>query len=260
MAALGSEPGAAPRAKRAVRALLEPRLHAGRQEAGVDEAGRGCLAGPVVAAAVMWPADLTPERLRAEAAQDDRWYLVRDSKQLSGRQRERARELIEERALAWAVHAVPAAQIDAVNILRATFQAMHGALDALVEKLGGDGAQLDAVVVDGERFPGYLHPVSCDIVPHACVIEGDALYLSIAAASVLAKTHRDRLMRGEVHARYPAYGFDKHVVYGTQQHMRALVEHGPCPEHRRTFKMPQRAEPGDGQGPARPHVAPQYDA
>ena len=193
-------------------------------EAGIDEAGRGALAGPVVAAAVVWNPSLDdPEVAR-----------IRDSKRLSRAVRERLRVYIQDNAVAWSVCAVPPARIDAVNILNATFEAMHGALDGL-------DLALDGLVVDGDRFRAYMSPVTMDFVPHACVVDGDDKYLSVAAASILAKTHRDAHLRETLHPQHPSYGWDHNVGYGAPDHMAALREHGPCVHHRMSFAPCARA-------------------
>lgn len=198
-------------------------LHAGRLEAGVDEAGRGCLAGPVAAAAVVWdPALEHPLVAR-----------IRDSKRLTARAREELREFIEAHAVAWAVRLVDAADIDRLNILRATHAAMHGALDDL-------GVDVDGVLVDGDRFRAYISPRTGEFVPHACVVDGDNLYLPIAAASILAKTHRDRYVREAMHPAHPRYGWDRNMGYGSAEHMARLRELGATPFHRRSF-APVRA-------------------
>lgn len=181
--------------------------------AGVDEAGRGPLAGPVVAAAVV----LDPHRPITGLA---------DSKQLSARRRESLAETIRERATAWGLAVVEPADIDRLNILQATFRAMHEALDAL---------SLDPVLVriDGNRAPRLPWPVQT-------VVGGDRLDRAISAASILAKVHRDRLML-ELHERWPQYGFDRHKGYPTAAHLAALESHGPCPAHRRSFRPVRQA-------------------
>lgn len=210
-------------------------------EVGVDEAGRGSLAGPVVVGAVVWPPALRgPE-------DDPRLTWIQDSKLLSAAQRARAAEVVRELALAWAVVEVPAQRVDALNILRATMHGMHEALDDLARR----GHTFDAVLVDGDRFPPYLPPPGTPLharareqdvafVPSACVVDGDRVHLAIAAASVLAKTHRDARMAGPVHAAHPAYGFARHKGYGAPAHLEALRVHGPCPEHRRSFAPVRR--------------------
>jgi ribonuclease HII len=207
-------------------------MDAGRMEAGVDEAGRGSLAGPVVAAAVVWNphAVLTPAELS----------LIRDSKKLSRAQRDRARSIIEAQAVAWSVAFVSAAEIDRKNILNATHSAMHLALDRL-------DVTVDMILVDGDRFRPYLRPSDAELVNHVCVVDGDAQYASIAAASILAKTHRDDYVASALHPRFPYYGFDKHFGYGTARHMHALATWGASPEHRKTF-APVRRVHGSDQG------------
>jgi ribonuclease HII len=181
--------------------------------AGVDEAGRGPLAGPVVAAAVV----LDPKRPIAGLA---------DSKQLSAPRRQALAETITERARAWGLAVVESSDIDRLNILQATFLAMERAC----EQLG-----LDPVLVriDGNRAPRLRWPVQT-------VIGGDRLDRAISAASILAKVHRDELMLG-LHERWPQYGFDRHKGYPTPAHLAALAEHGPCPEHRRSYRPVHQA-------------------
>ena len=179
--------------------------------AGGDEVGRGPLAGPVVAAAVILPEgfDLAD---------------IRDSKKLTAAARERAyaRIMEAESGVLWALGVVGPEEIDRLNILRATHRAMRLALDALP-------VSPDAVLVDGLPVPG-LHPECC-----RALVKGDSLSASIAAASIVAKVTRDRLMAGEFHERWPQYGFDRHKGYPSPDHLRALAEHGPCALHRRSF-------------------------
>ena len=182
----------------------------GRLEAGCDEAGRGCLAGPVVAAAV-----ILPPRVRLPG--------LDDSKKLSEAAREELRPLIEERALAWAVAMVDPAEIDAINILNASFRAMHRAIDALLQRP-------DHLLIDGNRFHAYPG------IAHSCHIKGDSRFRSIAAASVLAKTHRDAMMR-DLHQHHPAYGWAINKGYPTPEHRAAIELHGPCAHHRRSFRL-----------------------
>ncbi len=179
-------------------------------EAGLDEAGRGCLAGPVVAAAVILPKDFYHP-------------LLNDSKKLSARHREELRPIIEEQALAWAVAEASPAEIDQYNILKASFLAMHRA----VEKLS---VTPELLLVDGNRFTPY------NFIAHRCVVRGDSTFSSIAAASVLAKTYRDAYMT-ELAAAYPHYGWDKNAAYPTKDHRLAIEKFGPCTEHRKTFKL-----------------------
>ncbi len=190
--------------------MLLPYLHPGVLEAGCDEAGRGCLAGAVYAAAVILPPDFKNEQLN-------------DSKQLSERWRYALREVIEHEALAWAVGVVSPEEIDCLNILNASFLAMHRAID---------GLQLrpQHLLIDGNRFAKYPD------VPHTVIVKGDGKYLSIAAASVLAKTYRDDYMRA-LHAEYPAYGWDRNKGYPTKEHRAAIRAHGITPYHRLTFNL-----------------------
>ena len=165
-------------------------------EAGCDEAGRGCLAGPVFAAAVILPEDFSHP-------------VLNDSKQLTSKEREALRPLIEKEAIAWAVASVDHHEIDEVNILNASFMAMHKAISKLRKKP-------QYLIVDGNRFRKYKN------IPHSCIVEGDGKYASIAAASVLAKTYRDDFMM-ELHDRFPVYHWDKNKGYGTSQIGRAHV-------------------------------------
>jgi ribonuclease HII len=185
------------------------------REAGLDEVGRGCLAGPVVAAAVILPLDYTHE-------------FLNDSKQLTRVQREILQKEIIREAIAWAVAEVDNNEIDKINILKASFLAMHLAVDQLHTKP-------EHLLVDGNRFTPY------PMIPHTCIIKGDAHYLSIAAASVLAKTYRDELMTG-LAAQYPHYGWDTNVGYPTIHHRNAIRLHGTCPYHRMSFRMLKEEE------------------
>ena len=179
-------------------------------EAGCDEAGRGCLAGPVSAAAVVLPRDF-------------RHPLLNDSKQLTHKQRDQLRSVIESEALSWAVAFVHNPEIDQINILNAAIKAMHLALEQL-------RPQPELLLIDGNRFKSYKN------LPHHCIVKGDATYLSIAAASVLAKTHRDQWME-EVHRQYPHYGWDQNKGYPTKAHRAAIEQHGATPLHRRSFRL-----------------------
>lgn len=191
----------------------------GGVEAGVDEAGRGALAGPVVAAAVVW----NPELTGGQAAR------IRDSKRLTRLQREALRGFVEDEAVAWSVCSVPPAEIDRLNIWGATMRAMRGALDGL-------DVDLDRVLVDGPCFAGYASPSTGELVPYTCIEGGDDAFLSIAAASVLAKTHRDEHVRAVLAPSHPGYGWDRNVGYGSEEHMRALRELGPTRHHRASFR------------------------
>jgi ribonuclease HII len=180
-------------------------------EAGVDEAGRGALAGPVVAAAVVLPPDAELQL-----------HGITDSKLLSAPQREAARIRITEVALAWSVGVVEVPRIDEINILRAALEAMAQAVASLT-------VTPQHLAVDGKQAP----PVA---LPCTCVIKGDQRYLHIAAASILAKTHRDDLMR-QLHQQYPHYGWATHKGYPTRAHREAIRQYGPCPQHRLSFRL-----------------------
>lgn len=193
------------------RTPLKSCLEAGRLEAGCDEAGRGCLAGPVACAAVILPDGFSHP-------------LLADSKKMTERQRRMLRPIIEREALAWKVVMVSASEIDETNILEASITGMQRAVSGL-------GIRPDHILVDGNRFKP--HP---DGIPHTTVVHGDALYTSIAAASVLAKTHRDELME-RLAEEYPQYGWESNKAYPTAGHRAAIAEHGPCPHHRRTFRL-----------------------
>ena len=180
----------------------------GLLEAGCDEAGRGCLAGSVFAAAVIFPPDYSNSELN-------------DSKQLTARKRYALRDVICRDALAWAVASVEPEEIDRINILNASILAMHRALDRLTLRPG-------YVIVDGNRFKPYGE------VPHTTIVKGDGKYLSIAAASILAKTCRDDYML-RLHEQYPWYGWDRNAGYPTKLHREGILSHGLTPYHRRSF-------------------------
>jgi len=190
-------------------------------EAGCDEAGRGCLAGPVVAAAVI----LDPKRPIKG---------LNDSKQLSETRRDALRPLIERNALAWAVAMCSPEEIDRFNILKCSFMAMHRALDLLV-------VRPQHIVVDGNRFIPY------DAIPHHCAIGGDALYAHVAAASILAKTHRDELMM-KLHDEHPEYAWDRNKGYPTRQHRASIAALGTTVHHRLSFTLLQPELPFGTQG------------
>lgn len=179
-------------------------------EAGCDEAGRGCLAGSVYAAAVILPPDYHNEKLN-------------DSKQLSASQRYALREDIERDAITWALGIVTAQEIDEMNILRASITAMHRAIDALK-------VRPEHLIIDGNRFYKYQD------LPHTTVVKGDGKYLSIAAASILAKTYRDDYMK-ELHNEYPFYGWNHNAGYPTKEHRQGIETHGTTPYHRMTFNL-----------------------
>ncbi len=190
--------------------MLLPYLHKGVIEAGCDEAGRGCLAGPVYAAAVILPPDYHNE-------------MLNDSKQLSEKRRYELREVIQRDALAWAVGVVDNHEIDEINILRASILAMHRALDALT-------LRPEEIIVDGNRFLPY------GSLPYTTVVKGDGKYLSIAAASILAKTYRDDCML-RLHEEYPVYHWDKNKGYPAPVHREAIRKYGTTPYHRLTFNL-----------------------
>ena len=188
--------------------MLKRFFQKGLTEAGCDEAGRGCLAGPVFAASVILPAGF-------------RHTLLNDSKQVTEEDRNTLRPIIERKAIAWAVARVDHEEIDRINILKASFKAMHLAIDQLTTRP-------ELLLIDGHMFSPYLGIV------HQCVIQGDAIYASIAAASILAKTHRDEYML-QLHEEYPHYGWNENKGYGTVHHRAQITETGLSPYHRKTF-------------------------
>ena len=230
--------------------MLKSHYYEGKIEAGCDEAGRGCLAGSVYAAAVIFPEDYQNEELN-------------DSKQLTDKKRHALREIIERDALAWAVGIVTPEEIDKINILNASILAMHRALDQLK-------VRPEAIIVDGNRFKPYTHPQSlqggthpqslpkggtstttesnqCSLpsggqrVGHTCIVKGDAKYLSIAAASILAKTYRDDYM-DQLAEEYPQYDWKSNKGYPTKKHRAAIKQYGVTPYHRMSYNLL-----GDGQ-------------
>lgn len=190
--------------------MLLPYLQENRIEAGCDEAGRGCLAGAVYAAAVILPPDFKNE-------------MLNDSKQLTEKQRYALRSVIEESALAWAVGIVSPEEIDQINILNASFLAMHRAIDQLK-------IRPQHLLIDGNRFNPYPG------IPHTTIVKGDGKYLSIAAASILAKTYRDDYMN-QLHREYPVYDWDHNKGYPTKKHRAAIAEHGISPYHRKSYNL-----------------------
>ena len=195
--------------------MLESHYYQGKIEAGCDEAGRGCLAGSVYAAAVIFPEDYQNAELN-------------DSKQLTDKRRKQLREIIERDAIAWAVGIVTPDEIDKMNILNASILAMHRALDQLK-------VRPEAIIVDGNRFKPYQN------LPHTTIVKGDGKYLSIAAASILAKTYRDDYM-DQLAQTYPQYDWLSNKGYPTKKHREAIRKYGITPFHRKTFNML-----GDGQ-------------
>lgn len=196
--------------------MLLPYLEAHRIEAGCDEAGRGCLAGPVFAAAVILP----------ETFQNE---LLNDSKQLTEKRRYALRPIIEQEALAWAVGIVMPEEIDRINILKASFLAMHRAVDQLK-------VRPQHLLIDGNRFTPYPD------VPHTTIVKGDATYMSIAAASILAKTYRDDYMN-QLDEQFPVYHWKENKGYPTKAHREAIRQFGITPHHRKSFTLlPQQLE------------------
>jgi ribonuclease HII len=193
-----------------LRFMLHPFYHDNHIEAGCDEAGRGCFAGPVFAAAVILPRDFYHP-------------MLNDSKQLTHEQREELKPFIKANAIAYAVGVVDNDEIDQINILKASFKAMHLALDKLRKRPS-------FLLIDGNRFYQYKK------IPHQCIIQGDGLYASIAAASILAKTHRDAYMR-TLHKEFPHYNWKQNKGYGTPEHRAAIKEHGICKYHRKSFRL-----------------------
>lgn len=192
-------------------------------EAGCDEAGRGPLAGSVFAAAVILP----PSFQEKKHVFSEEWQLLNDSKQLTENERERLRPIIEQEAAAWAVAEVTAEEIDRINILNAAILAMHKALGQLK-------IRPQHIIVDGNRFKPYIDPDSGWAVPYRTVVKGDGKYMSIAAASVLAKTHRDEYMR-RLAEQYPQYDWQHNMGYPTPKHREAIKQFGLTPYHRLSF-------------------------
>lgn len=194
--------------------MLQSSFQAKLKEAGCDEAGRGCYAGPVVAAAVILPKDFHHP-------------ILNDSKQLKEKQRDQLRPIIEKEAISWAVAFVACEEIDKINILKASLKAMHLAIEQLKVKP-------ELLLIDGNRFTPFQN------IPHQCIVKGDGLYASIAAASVLAKTYRDEYMM-KLHHQYPQYGWNNNKGYGTAEHRNAIQQYGLCEHHRKSFNiLPQQ--------------------
>jgi ribonuclease HII len=196
--------------------MLKPFYQTELTEAGCDEAGRGCLAGPVFAAAVILPRDFFHP-------------LLNDSKQVTENHRNELRKIIEVEAIDYAVASIDNNEIDRINILKASFKAMHAALDKLTVKP-------QILLIDGNRFTRYKK------IPHQCMIKGDASFASIAAASILAKTCRDEYMLS-LHQEFPHYAWHTNKGYGTVEHRHSLEQYGLCKYHRRSFRLlPEKAE------------------
>lgn len=193
--------------------MLEPFLHKDKIEAGCDEAGRGCLAGPVVAAAV-----ILPEKFNIP--------LLNDSKKLSEKQRNELRKIIEDKALSYAVAFIDNQKIDEINILNASILGMHHALDRLDKSP-------ELILVDGNKFKPYNE------IPYACIIKGDGKYASIAAASILAKTYRDEFMLN-IHNEHPEYDWNSNKGYPTQKHRETVIKKGLTKYHRKSFKLKEQ--------------------
>ncbi|MCU0358666.1 MAG: ribonuclease HII, partial [Cyclobacteriaceae bacterium] len=190
--------------------MLKTSFTSDKVEAGCDEAGRGCLAGPVVAAAVILPSGYENRSLN-------------DSKQLSGDERMALREVILREAVAWGIGVINHEEIDRINILNASFRAMHLAIDQLK-------VQPDLLLIDGNRFKPYPS------IDHQCIVKGDAKFMSIAAASILAKTYRDELMM-KLAADYPGYGWESNKGYPTPKHREGIRKFGLSPYHRKSFRL-----------------------
>jgi ribonuclease HII len=179
-------------------------------EAGCDEAGRGCYAGPVFAAAVILPRDF-------------KHPLLNDSKQVGEKHRLVLKEVIESNAIAWSVASIEVEEIDSINILKASFKAMHKAIAQLK-------VDPEYLLIDGNRFVAYKN------IPHLCIVKGDGKYASIAAASILAKTHRDAYME-KLHHQFPQYGWNRNKGYGTLEHRIGIENNGLCIHHRKSFNI-----------------------
>lgn len=200
--------------------LLEYYKNEGVLECGIDECGRGAYAGPVVAAAVVWPVEAVSEYD----------VHIQDSKKLSAKKRREVAEYIKQHALDWSVTFIDNNEIDKVNILNATFQAMHTCIDKLV-------VPIEHILVDGNGFKPYMVDEG-RCIDHTCVVKGDGTYISIAAASIIAKVARDEYMIGQSKKKeYACYGWDTNVGYGTKHHRDAIVAHGLCDMHRRSFAI-----------------------
>ena len=195
-------------------------------EVGIDEAGRGCLLGPVYAAAVVWDPNINK----------DKALLIKDSKKLSAKKREELADYIEKNAIAFGVGSVDATEIDKVNILNAAITAMHKAVEQVCQKL----EHIDHIIVDGNVFKTYISP-NGNFVHHTCVINGDNLYVSIAAASILAKVYHDRWIKQAIvdHPELEKYGIATNQGYGAKKHMDCIKTHGITSFHRKSFKCCQ---------------------
>jgi len=205
--------------------MLQQYLHEDKIEVGLDEAGRGCLFGPVCVGAVIWPN-------QDPLFNDEEPPIIKDSKKVSEKKRNILRNYIEENAIAWSVQFIDHKEIDKINILKATMKGMHQCIDDIRKQV-----EVDTILVDGDKFNIYMNE-DFDYINHECVIGGDNTYKSIAAASILAKTHRDNYIYDLVKTNpdFERYGLHKNKGYGTKIHMDALKQHGPVEGHRRSFK------------------------
>ena len=225
--------------------MLRPYCIPNIVEAGCDEAGRGPLAGSVFAAAVILPQDILT------GPYDPLWATLNDSKQMTEKQREELRPVIEREAIAWAVAEVTPQEIDQINILNASLLGMRRALDQIITSRFTDSpvhqftdspvhrftdSPIHHILIDGNRWKPYVPEGGVFEIPARTVVHGDATYMSIAAASVLAKTYRDDYMR-RLHAEFPQYGWDHNMGYPTPEHYAAIKQYGPTPYHRLSFRL-----------------------
>jgi ribonuclease HII len=204
--------------------MLLPFHNENELEACLDEAGLGCLAGPVYAAAVIWPHPDTFEEEHQSLLK-----MLNDSKKLTHKKRLQLKEFIEHYALDYHVATVNVEEIDKINIYNARFKAMHNAIRSLTVKP-------ESLLVDGNKFVAYIDPDTDEVIPHTCIVKGDGKYQGIAAASILAKVARDQYM-DTLHEQYPMYGWNKNKGYGTKAHYDAIKEHGPVPPHRMSYNL-----------------------
>ena len=206
---------------------LEPYYYEDKLEACLDEVGLGCIAGPVVAAAIIWP---HPVSFTEE--DEDMLCEINDSKKLSKKKRDLLKAFIEEHAMAYSVQFIDVKTIDEINIYQARFRAMHNAISDL-------GLKPEALIVDGDKFIPYKDPKTGELIPHVCVIKGDAKYQGIAAASILAKVARDEYMESlhDENEAFAVYGWKDNKGYGTSSHYDAIKEFGPSEHHRMSFNL-----------------------
>jgi len=205
----------------------------------IDEAGRGCLAFDVCAAAVVFPVGCVPK----DHAQLKFFEAIKDSKKLSAKKRNELAAFIKEHSIAWGIGCASPDEIDSMNILQATFLAMHRAIDEVIDKLEGKHETIQQIIVDGDKFKPYMAKDSSWIL-HTCCPGGDNIHIDIAAASILAKTHRDSIVDAQVvmHPEWKEkYGFDTNKAYGTAKHMQGLSLYGPTEFHRKSFAPVMKA-------------------